>query len=277
MNTRLHRLLLLLLLGIFLFPVLMQGQTPTENYVKTSVYKVATATEITAPTPAQATVSVGYFDALGRPILQVAAGQSASGKDILTPFAYDSYGRATKDYLPYPSTTATMAYDANAITGAATYYANTYGAANTNPYSEKAFEASPLNRVLKQAAPGADWKLATGTAADHSIKYDYQANTDADAVKLFRANAVWSETLGYYTETPVNPTGTVFYAAGELSKTIIKDENWTAGKNNTTEEYTNKKDRSYSSVPLTVRLQRPTIPITSLTSSAALPLCYRRW
>ncbi|WP_157489859.1 DUF6443 domain-containing protein, partial [Flavobacterium sp. CF136] len=84
---------------LVLFPILVIGQTQTQNYIKTTTYKVPTQTAISSPTIIQANQSVNYFDGLGRPVQQVQFQQSASGKDIVTPIEYDDFGRQKKDYL----------------------------------------------------------------------------------------------------------------------------------------------------------------------------------
>nr|WP_315239948.1 DUF6443 domain-containing protein [uncultured Flavobacterium sp.] len=222
----------IILLVLTLFPVLVLSQTQTENYIKTTTYKEPTATSITNPTALQASQSVTYFDGLGRPVQQVAYQQSGSGKDIVTPIEYDALGRQAKEYLPYvPTTAASLNYNTAALTEVGTFY-NTVAYENTtNPFSQKEFEASPLNRVLKQAAPGSDWKLGSG----HEIRLDYQANIAADQVKKYLV-ATALNISGVYMPTV---TFSANYAAGELYKTISKDENWVSGNNNTTVEFKN--------------------------------------
>jgi RHS repeat-associated protein len=213
------------ILSLFvLLPIMVVGQTQTENYIKTKTYKVPTTTSIATPTITQANQNVTYFDGLGRPIQQVAHQQSGTGEDLVTPIAYDGFGRQDKDYLPYvPTTSASLDYKPSALTEVNTFY-NTVAYENTtNPYSQKLFEASPLNRVLKQAAPGNDWALGKG----HEIKLDYQTNT-ASEVKLFSATATWNLASGLYDISLGNATATVFYAANQLYKTITYDENTAA-------------------------------------------------
>lgn len=220
---------------IILIPVLALGQSQNQNYIKTTTYKTATTTSIASPTIVQASQSVTYFDGLGRPIQQVASKQSASGKNIVIPIEYDAFGRQPKDYLPYATqSTSGLAYETSAFTDVSNF--SPY--IGQNPYSEKLFEASPLNRVLKQGAPGTDWKL-NPTGSDHTIKLDYQTNNGSE-VKLFTATATWNATSGLY-GISLNGTGTVFYNANELYKTITKDENWVSGNDNTTEEFKNKE------------------------------------
>ena len=192
------------------------------NYIITRAYQQATSTPLVAPSPEQAQVQITYFDGLGRPMQQIANQQSATGKDIVTPIAYDVFGRQTKDYLPFASSSRNMAYDSNAIGGNLSFYSGLYP--NTqNPFSEKVLESSPLNRVLKQAAPGTDWAVGTG----HEIKLDYQTNT-ADEVKRFDV----SLTADYVPSITANAS----YAASELYKTVTTDEN-----NNNTEEFKDKE------------------------------------
>ena len=237
---------------LLLFTVMATAQTTTQNYIKTRTYKVATTTAIATPTPAQATVNVSYIDGLGRVSQQVACGQSASGKDIITPIEYDIFGRQAREFLPFPKTTATMAIDGSAIDNAQAYYTNLYTAAGSieqdDAFSEKLFDGSPLNRVVEQGAPGADWKVNTILSAAHSVRYDYQLNTAADAVIRFAATATFVTTSGYYEGTlsklPPRSSFPNMYGGGMLYKNIVKDENWvegSSGQDNTTEEYKNKE------------------------------------
>lgn len=212
------------------------AQTQTENYIKTKTYKVATTTSILSPTITQANQNVTYFDGLGRPIQQIAHRQSGSGKDIVTPIEYDGFGHQEKDYLPYvPTATASLNYKTTALIDVGTFYKSTTYENTLNPYSKKEFEASPLNRVIKQAAPGNDWAIGSG----HEIKLDYQTNTSADIVKLFSVPAIWDATKGLYDiPTSLTPTDYLDY---QLFKTITKNENWISGNDNTAEEFKNKE------------------------------------
>jgi RHS repeat-associated protein len=229
---------------LVLFPVMAIGQTQSENYVKTTTYKVPTQTAIPAPTAAQVAQNITYFDGLGRPIQQVAAQQSNSGNDIITHIKYDGFGRQVEEYLPFKSSNTNMAFDPLAETNVLSYYANPNPAVNgnpsqeatTNPFSRKELEASPLNRVLKQAAPGNDWKSGSG----HEIKMEYQANT-ANEVVLFTASTTWNANLGLYS---ISLSGNGYYAANELYKTITYDENTApvpSETNGSTVEFKNKE------------------------------------
>jgi RHS repeat-associated protein len=215
------------LYALLLLPIVGLAQTTTENFIKTTTYKGAGATLPVS--------QVTYFDGLGRPIQQIANAQSSTGKDIVTHIEYDAFGRQAKEFLPFPGDQNTMLYinAATAQTATTTHYTNLYG--DNNPYSEKVFEPSPLNRVLEQAAPGTDWGISS--PVKHTIRLDYQTNT-ATEVKYHKATATWNAASGLY---DISLTPTTNYAANQLYKTITKDENWTAGSNNTTEEFKNKE------------------------------------
>lgn len=220
---------------LVLFPMMVVGQTQTENYIKTTTYKTPTTISITNPAITQANQNVTYFDGLGRPIQQVAHQQSGSGNDIVVTIEYDPFGRQIKDYLPYvPNANASLDYKTTALTDVLNFPQYL----GQNPFSEKLLETSPLNRVLKQAAPGTDWALNSG----HEIKLDYQTNTTADAVKLFSVTANWDVAKGLYDiPTSLTPAD---YLEFQLYKTITYDENTVATpteSNGSTVEFKNKE------------------------------------
>ena len=221
---------------LLLLPILAIAQSPDQNWVKTKTYKDSTKTSIPSPTSAQAVTQVSYFDGLGRGTQQVAHAQSNTGKDIVTHITYDAFGRQTKEFLPYANQNASLNYNASADTEITNFYSN-YNGGTQFPYSEKQFEASPLNRVLKQAAPGDAWSLGSGK----EIKLDYQTNT-ADDVKLYKATATWNVTLGVY-NTSLTDIG--YYAVNQLYKTITYDESSPGGisKIGRTEEYKDKEGK----------------------------------
>ncbi|WP_223150973.1 DUF6443 domain-containing protein, partial [Flavobacterium ajazii] len=220
------------------FPIIAASQTQTENYIKTTTYKEPTASSITNPTALEASQSITYFDGLGRPIQQVAHQQSPAGKDIVTPIEYDAFGRQPKDYLPYASSAAaSLNYKTTALTDVGIFYNTATYESTLNPYSQKEFEASPLNRVMKQAAPGNDWKLGNG----HEIRFEYQTNSNADHVRRFGVSFIGGNTENPYLEDEG------IYDPSELYKTITKDENWQSSQtfpnNHTTEEFKDKQGR----------------------------------
>src|SRR5574343_307259 len=228
---------------LLIIPAFVLAQSTDQNYVKSTTYKQATTTTVTNPDITTANVQVSYFDGLGRPIQQVAHKQSNSGKDIITHIEYDQFGRQTKEYLPYVSSSASLNYLSSASSDLLNFYASPSLAttgnpdfeATTNPFSEKQLENSPLNRVFKQAAPGNPWAMGQGK----EIKFDYQTNS-FEEVKYFKVTASWDASKGLYNPAIVQ---TSYYSENQLYKTITKDENWTTGKNNTTEEFKDKEGK----------------------------------
>ncbi|WP_289036060.1 DUF4329 domain-containing protein [uncultured Flavobacterium sp.] len=71
----------------------------------------------------------------------------------------------------------------------------------------------------------------------HEVKMGYDTNTAADAVKNYSATATWNGTAKIYDVS----LSSANYAEGQLYKSTVKDENWTSGPNNTTEEFKNKE------------------------------------
>lgn len=210
-----------------LIPGFALAQSPDQNYIKTTIYKDTTQNS--------KNIQLTYFDGLGRPIQKVDNAQSNTGKDIVTHIEYDAFGRQVKDFLPFPTSQNTMQYidGTTGYTTSDTYYQDTYN--DSTPFSEKQLEASPLNRVLKQAAPGNSWAMNSG----HEIKFDYQTNTSSEA-KLYQVTTTWNASKQLYDISISNP---VNYQANQLYKTVTKNENWTFGNDNTTQEFKDKEGR----------------------------------
>ncbi|CAL2093750.1 RHS repeat-associated core domain-containing protein [Tenacibaculum sp. 190524A02b] len=217
-----------------------------ENYVFSRTYQSPLKNTNDIRSNRDVIEQITYFDGLGRAKQSIGIKQSPNKKDIVTHIGYDDLGRQDKEFLPFVGTNSTGAIvkgtSANYVEGLtqayyATEYPNDFSTSGqpVNAYSQKLLEDSPLSRVLKQAAPGHDWRLGAG----HEIEFDYQTNSDADGVKLFTVTT--SESNGVF--VPFLEGGTTNYAAGKLYKTITKDENHdgTASKLHTTEEYKNKE------------------------------------
>ncbi|MCD8413737.1 DUF6443 domain-containing protein, partial [Tenacibaculum finnmarkense] len=186
--------------------------------------------------------AIQYFDGLGRPKQSISVQAGGNSEDIISHTEYDALGRQVKEYLPYSKPTQNGAINTgNIASEIQRYYKNKYPKdfsgvplPDVNAYSEKEFDGSPLNRVLKQAAPGQDWRLNGG----HEIEFDYQTNIEGE-VTLFGVTTNFSNA----TYTPTLTGGNDTYLAGQLYKTITKDENHTeeTGKLHTTEEFKNKQ------------------------------------
>ncbi|WP_299334914.1 DUF6443 domain-containing protein [uncultured Psychroserpens sp.] len=234
-------------------PVIVEEAAPpppvaTElNYIHNFTPRVAT-TNINALGSSQKVESITYFDGLGRPAQQIAIRGGGNSEDIITHIGYDDFGRKTKDYLPYSSSTNISDYRTDALPATLSYYDDSsyeedfpgMSLADINPYSEKELEDSPLGRVFKQAAPGKDWKLGNG----HEIEMDYLTNSSSEVrhyeVTLSVGNNTYSPSLVLNTSSNNNYG---YYNENELSKSVVKDENHDGSntKDHTTEEFTNKQ------------------------------------
>ncbi len=242
-----------------------------ENYVFTRAYQEEMDAATAINFNKDVIESITYFDGLGRPKQQVGIKASPQAKDIVTHITYDQYGRQAQQYLPFERPTGTTTplgsyASVNVVTDINSYYNNVYGAdftvapdhENFNAYSESIFEASPLNRVQEQGAPGSAWKANKDVDTDHTIKFDWDTNTLEEVIK-FRVQFTGSDT-----ESPTLVKQD-YYPVGELQVTSTKDENWTAadGNNHTTREYTDKRGR------VVLKRTYNTTPNTSGGSSAA--------
>ncbi len=184
---------------------------------------------------------ITYYDGLGRPMQGIAVRGTPNKTDLVTHMEYDGFGRMVKEYLPYPSDMpAASLRTGNIVNETKQFYKDRYpkdfpGSWDlANPYSETEYERSPLNRTLKMAAPGNDWRMGAG----HEIEYEYHTNGQNEvrrfSVRLTEAN-------GLFTPSLVNGG---HYLKGELLKNIIKDENHESGTDHTVEEFTDKQGRT---------------------------------
>ncbi len=213
-----------------------------ENYVYTKVFQTGITTSTQVDYNSDVIENIAYFDGLGRPKQQIAIKGSPTKKDVVTHIVYDPLGRQEKEYLPYSSQTAVGSYKSVDIAqDIQAYYQTKYPAdfdgmptTTVNAYSQTHYEASPLNRVLEQAAPGKSWLLDKENDTDHTIKFEWDSNV-LDEVVYFRV--VFDDEN---TEKPILIKDGM-YAPNKLYKTIIKDENWTAGNDHTTQEFKNKR------------------------------------
>lgn len=181
---------------------------------------------------------VTYYDGLGRATQDIDVKFTPYRYDLIKPFVYDNVGRQAKEYLPYKASGDNASFRSNVLSDVNSFYLSQYGSdlnsGSPNPYSEKEFEDAVLNRPLKQGSPGYDWRLDGG----NEIEFDYKHNTTQDAVRYFEVTFTNGNT-----ESPqLAESGT--YAANQLTREIIKDENHSgSSKNHTKEEFKDKRGR----------------------------------
>lgn len=179
-----------------------QGQpSGSLNYVMTNTVKQAGVTNEGMipglPIAIQGkSQTIGYVDGLGRPIQSIVTQGSATQKDIIAGNEYDAFGREVKKYLPYADINNT-AKPGSYKTGWQTTQAGFYNGqlqgvdVDAAPYSQSVIEASPLNRIQAQGAPGTVWQPNLGDAYDASkkiIQIKYEINVAADNVRIFNVD-----------------------------------------------------------------------------------------
>lgn len=211
------------------------GTTSTnENYIKTTTFLEPTLTGQNSNTKKIETIT--YVDALGRPKQNIAIEAGGNNEHIITHIGYDQYGRQTKEFLPYASSIASTAYRTQAESETNTFY-NTSKYENTlNPFSEKQFDGSPLNKIIKTSSPGEDWDA--NIINEHTIRTKYDIAKNEDDVRTFGVS---------YDVNGVPSLTTDFESGGvALYKKVVKNENWVLSdlKNNTTEEFTDYQGRT---------------------------------
>lgn len=211
---------------LFLLPIFLRGQDNNQNFIKSVEYRQAGS--------GNPKITVDYLDGFGRIIQKVDNKGSATGMDLVKHFEYDQ-GKQVKEYLPFATNQSNMPFYPNADQSTLNY--SPY--MGKSPVSEKLFESSPLNRIVKQGAPGEDWQINPSINNDHTVKFEYISNVQNE-VKNYFANTTWNAGLGVY-EIQLVDRG--YFAANDLEKSVTKDENWTSGTENTIEEFKNKEGR----------------------------------
>jgi hypothetical protein len=178
-----------------------------------SVEKPGVATASAAEALTSATdyrESAVYFDDLGRQIQTVAKQVTPDNNDLITATNYDLLGNVVQQFLPYTDTTNSGNFRTNAPTKQTGFYNSFFSNTEGYYYNNTQFDGSPLNRVMKQTAPGNSW-----TGSNIGPREDYTFNTTLDSVQIW--------TIGNnLTDTP-RVSG--IYPAGTLALLISTDEN----------------------------------------------------
>lgn len=168
----------------------------TNASIKSDVIRVPgkkTESSLGTLTPAEKTSTVVYLDGMGRIQQQILVKGSPTGKDVVAPVEYDSWGRSSKTYLPYADTTTNGSFHSGYKTEQLNFYqkVNDKVANDTHPFAASVYESSPLGRLVEQGGVGQAWQPGSG----HTQKIEYLFNTAADNVRKFNLNGTSS---GYY-------------------------------------------------------------------------------
>jgi RHS repeat-associated protein len=167
-----------------------------------------------------------FYDGLGRPMQTVSRKAHANGNDIVSVNVYDALGNETYHYLPYAAPTGGLNVN---NTGNIKLNENTQlrgfydqNGPDEQPYSQTAFDNSPLNRVTKSMAPGRSW-VGSGRGKEFSYK------TNSNPVYNQSATVVYT-TAGNFPRFTIgnNNTDLPVYAGnyndGQLYINKTKDE-----------------------------------------------------
>ncbi|WP_158800590.1 DUF6443 domain-containing protein [Pedobacter sp. L105] len=225
-----------------------------QNYIMTTVPKApAYIPGGTNYGPCDIQETIQYIDGIGRPSQSVQVKGSPLLNDIVQPFVYDAYGREAVKYLPYAEQSGSGTYKSTALTTQAQFYGSSGWdpavVQTAAPYSQTLFEASPLNRVLEQGAPGTLWQPASSRSitSGRTVLQDYGANNILTVSTTTGLNAVlWNVMAASGSTYKKTLVYSGYYAAGQLYVKTIKDENWVDPNNSklktgTSEEYTDKE------------------------------------
>jgi len=175
------------------------------------------------------TTDITYFDGLGRQLQDVLVMASPGQKDLIQPFTYDFAGRPDSAYLPYESANGQNGqFDPSYSTNQRDFISNNFTQTNKNyGFSQPFYERSPLNRVLKQSAPGADWAFKPNSPdQEHVLEMDYLTNESALSGLKMDDNSF----------IPIT------YNAGQLVVTVTKNEN-NGSNQSVTKEYKDKSGK----------------------------------
>ena len=154
-----------------------------------------------------------YYDNVNRPLQEVFKQASASKKDFVVPSCFDEFDRTPIRYLPYVAQSGNyndgrlkgFMFQADSVFNSAQYLNDKIYYSKTN------YDASPLEIVTKETAPGNSW-----TGANVGPAYSYRANSASDSVRLW--------TIAIVSEDDV-PATTAVYQSGSLSVRVSSDEN----------------------------------------------------
>jgi RHS repeat-associated protein len=206
-------------------------QTPTSysskkpvNYVRTwdATGPDTSAADVNVSSPmSKFIMSTGYLDGLGRTVQTVVKqGAQPTGNtpaDLVVPMVYDQFGREQFKYLPFVANSTggnssitdgqfkLNPFQQDSVFNQAQFPGENYF------YSQKVYEASPMNRVFLNLAAGNSW---VGSSRGTATKF--LLNTAADSVRIWMVSDVQGDYGNYSTST--------IYIPGQLEKDIFVDE-----------------------------------------------------
>ncbi len=208
------------------------------NYIITHTPQVEKYDPTVTHTSEKVAVDIKYFDGLGREIQDVSVMASPDQRDMIKALSYDNVGRSDTNYLPYESTDHQGGqFDASYATNQKAFIQTMFGQSNADyGYLGFVYEESPLNRVLKQSAPGVAWSFKTDPNQEHVVVTDYSVN--ATNVSSWKTNGSSFQSLSY--------------GPGELFVNTTNNENRGMTNPGTTIEYKDKSGNVVITENLTI-------------------------
>ena len=156
-------------------------------------------------------LTVNYADDLGREVETARTGHAGQSSNLVSLQEYDPWGRKGNTWLEAAKDTTAGAYVSPAQCRS---LASRTNSGDSRPYTETVYEASPLNRPIKQYGPGQDW-YSKGKA----VNTVYASNSMGAGVLGCRNFAVATRPVA---EMTVTSSG--YYAAGSLRMVKTTDE-----------------------------------------------------
>jgi RHS repeat-associated protein len=166
------------------------SQSIDQNYIQTWDLKVAgykTSSSISGTTPVNHAVrTIQYFDGLGRLSQTMVPNYMPDGMAMVTPKVYNEVGLDIRNYQPYVHKITNLDFRTDFENELSNFYIENFDG-DPNGKAPVEYEKSPLQRILKQGAPGAPWQI---DANGHYITFEYLTNTNTNELKAINWKAV---------------------------------------------------------------------------------------
>jgi len=183
------------------------------NYAKEEVVFIpgqTTTAQVSSLTVNDKSVSINYFDDLGKKAQTIQYQATPGKKDLIVPYSYDALGRSPNSFLPIASLQSSGNFSASVLNSSYTasdhykFYndiapfndPNGLIANDGQAYTTQTYELSPLGRPVTAIGQGASW-----AGADKKVTTFYGTNTASD-IRIFTitnglltGNSTWAANL----------------------------------------------------------------------------------
>lgn len=182
---------------------LLNGQSADQNYIRIITPSITTS-DASSLVHSQCITRVQYYDGLGRSAETVMKSITPQMNDLVSMVEYDTFGRMSHEWQPVAmgGTSGEYRPTSDVKARSSSLYGDEYA------YTSTYYDSSPLNRVVKQIGPGADWHVN-----DKAQRTEYQVNT---------ATGELSVPCFVVENNRLKRSG--FYPASSLIITLTKDE-----------------------------------------------------